>query len=390
MISDTIYDHLKDINNKKISSLIEPAVIIDPSDSVSKVINKLSKGDSYDAFFLDGRSVMTTNIRSLLPGKDIVDMKVGPFLETIPALKTSDNIQKAANIMSHYRVRTVPVVDKKKIIGGVSAKSILKLLAAKDNKWIKANLIFTQNPITVSSNDSLSTARKIMTSKRIDHLPVEKNGTIKQVLTSYHLLQAINPHEGIGRRSIGLDKVRHLESKIGNMGSTRIPQCSIDDDLNVILKTMLKTDTTCCLVNLWQNLQGIITIRDILSLLAVKMETEVPLYVVGMPEDQKNTNLITSKFNNTLKRIQKVYSEIQEARVTIKQKRTGGKKAGKYEVSIMISTPHHSPHIYKETGFDLSNVIESLSQKLLRNLSRRSKRRSKTSIRKINLPISPV
>ncbi|MFB5645719.1 MAG: CBS domain-containing protein [Nitrosopumilaceae archaeon] len=390
MISDTIYEHLKDIHQKKINSLIEPVIVIEPTSSVSKVINKLSKNDSYDAFCLNGKSVLTTNVRSLLPGKDIADMQVQPFLETIPALTPKDNVQRAANIMSHYRVRTVPVVDKNRIIGGVSANRILKLLSAKDNKWIKANLIFTQNPITVSSNDSLSTARKIMTSKRIDHLPVENKGVIKQVLTSYHLLQAINPHESLGRRAMGMNKVRNLQSKIGNIGSTRIPQCSVDDNLNTILNTMIKTKTTCCLVNLWKNLQGIITVRDILSLLAVKMETEIPLYVVGMPEDQKNVNLITAKFTNTLKRLQKVYSEIQEAKVSIKQRRSGGKKAGKYEVSIMIITPHHSPYIYKDVGFDLSKVIENLSQKLLRNLSKRSKRRSKTSIRKVNLPIRPV
>ena len=390
MITETIYEHLKDLNQKKISSLIEPVIIIEPTLSVSKVISKLAKNDSYDAFCLNGKSVLTTNIRSLLPGKDIVDMKVQPFLETIPALTLKDNVQKAANIMSHYRIRTVPVVDKRKIIGGVSAKRILKLLSTKDNKWIKANLIFTKNPITVSSDDSLSTARKIMTSKRIDHLPVENKGVIKQVLTSYHLLHAINPHESLGRRAMGMNKVRHLESKIGNIGSTRIPQCTVNDNLNTILNTMLRTETTCCLVNLWKNLQGIITYRDILSLLAVRMETEIPLYVVGMPEDQKNVTLISSKFAKTLQRIQKVYSEIQEARVSIKQKRTGGKKAGKYEVSIMIITPHHSPHIYREVGFDLSKVIENLSQKLLRNLSKRSKRRSKTSIRKINLPVSSI
>jgi CBS domain-containing protein len=390
MISDTIYEHLRDIHDKKINSLIEPVIIIEPNSSVSQIISKLSKNDSYDAFCLDGKSVMSTNIRSLLLGKDIVDMKVGPFLETIPALTLGDNIQKAANIMSHYRIRTVPVIDKNKIIGGVSAKRILKLLSTKDNKWIKANLIFTQNPIIISSDDSLSTARKIMTSKRIDHLPVENKGVIKQVLTSYHLLQAINPHESLGRRAIGMNKVKHLQSKIGNIGSTRIPQCTPNDNLNSILDTMLKTETTCCLVNLWKNLQGIITYRDILSLLAVKIETEIPLYVVGMPEDQKNVDLITSKFEKTLKLTQKVYSEIQEARVSIKQGRSGGKKAGKYEASIMILTPHHSPYIYKEVGFDLSKVIEDLSHKLLRNLSKRSKRRSKTSIRKTNLPILPL
>ena len=390
MISDTIYEHLKDIYTTKVSKLIEGTAIIDPTQTITQVINELTKKNSYDAFYLNGKSVLTANVRSLLAGKDVADMKVEPFLYPIPSLTPNDKIQKAANIMSHYRVRSAPVIEKGKIIGAVSAKRVVKLLSKKDNKWIKANLLFTKNPITVTSNDSLSTARKIMSSKRIDHLPVIHKGTIRQVLTSYHLLHGLNPHESLGRRSMGMSKVRNLESKIGNIGSSRIPQCNPNDSLNVILDVMLKTDTTCCLVNLWDNLQGIITYRDILSLLAVKLESEIPLYLVGLPEDQTNVNLITSKFSKTLKRLQKVYSEIQEAKVSIKQQRTGGKRAGKYEVSIMINTPHHAPHFYKEVGFDLSQVIESLSQKLLRNLSKRSKRRYKTSIRKIDLPIRPT
>lgn len=390
MISDTIYEHLKDISYKKINSLLEPVTIIEPNSSVSKIINQLSKNDSYDAFCLNGKSVLTTNVRALLLGKDIIAMKVKPFLETIPALTLRDNIQKAANVMNHYRIRTVPVVDNGEIIGGIKAEKILRLLSSEDNKWIKANLIFTKNPITISSEKSLSTARKIMTLKRIDHLPVQNKGIIKQVLTSYHILHALIPHESLGRRAMGMKKVRNLQSKIGNIGTTRIPKCVPDDNLNSILEKMLKTNTTCCLVNLRENLLGIITYRDIMSLLSVKMETEIPLYIVGVPEDQRNVDLITSKFTKTLKRIQKVYSEIQEAKISIKQQRSGSKKAGKFDVSIMVTTPHHSPYIYKEVGFDLSKVLENLSQKLLRNLSKRSKRRSKTSIRKMNLPITAL
>ncbi len=390
MISDTIHEHLRDLYETKIGSLIEEATIIEPASSISQVIATLTNKNTYDAFHFDGKSVLAINLRELLSGKDIADMKVGSFLQVIPSLKSTDNLQKAANIMTHYRVRSVPIIENGSIKGVINAKKILELLSKKDNKWIKANLILTKNPITISSSDSLSTARRIMSTKRIDHLPVVNKGSIKQVLTSFHVVQGIVPHESVGRRALGMDKIRNLESRIGNIGSTRIPQCSPHDDLNSILTAMLKTDTTCCLVNLWENLQGIITYRDILGLLAMQIESEIPLYIVGLPEDQKHVDLISTKFSNTLKRIRKVYSDIQEARITIKQQRTGGKKAGKYEVSIIIATPHHPPLIYKEVGFDLSKLIEILSQKLLRNLSKRAKRRNKTSIRKIGLPITQL
>ena len=387
MITDTIYEHLRDIQFTKVKTLISKATTIDPSDTLSNVIGKISKNNAYDVFYLNGKSVLSTNVRTLLNAKSITTMKVEPFLYPIPHLTPNDSIQKAANVIAHHRIREVPVVQKNKIIGVITAKRILKMLSAKDNRWIKANLIYTQNPVVISSEESLSNARRIMTSKKLDHLPVMNQGKIKQVLTSAHILQYIMPQESQGRKSKGSKTIHKLESRIGNIGSTRIPQCAPDDDLNKIVKSMLKTNTSFCLVNLWNNLQGIITFRDVLGLLSSKIETPIPLYIVGLPEDQKNVNLISKKFAATLKRLQKVYSEIQEARVSIKQQRTGSKKEGKYEVSIMITTPHHAPLIYNSVGFDLSEVLEELSQKLLKTLSKRAKRRSKTSIRKIGSPI---
>lgn len=388
MLADTIYEHFKEVYDYPIKSLIQPAVTIESSYTVSQVINKISENDAYDVFCMENGSVLATNVRALLLGKDILDMNIRPFLSVVPSLSINDAVQKAANILTHYRIRSVPVVSEQKIIGVVSADKILELVSKKDNKWINANVVFTSNPITIDSNESLSAARKIMTSKRIDHLPVLHKGVIKQVLTSSHLVKSIIPTEKLTKGSIGMKKIRNLQSKIGNIGSTRIPQCSPKDDLNQVITSMQKAGTTCCLVNLWGEIHGIITVRDILSLLAIKMESEIPLYIVGLPEDLKNDELIHSKFVKALKRIQKVYTEIQEARVTIKQTRKQGQRKF-YEVSIRIITPHNTFR-QEGTGWDLSNVIEEQSQKLLRNLSKRAKRRYKTSIRKLDAPITEV
>jgi len=387
MITDTIYEHLKDIKSTKVKAILSKPTIIEPTETLSSVINKITRNNAYDVFYLNGKTTLSTNILSLLNAKNITNMKVEPFLSPVPYVSPNDSIQKVSDIMTHYRTREVPVVSQNKIIGVVTAKQIIKLLSSIDNKWIKANLIYTQNPITVTADDSLSTAKRIMTAKKIDHLPIVHTDKVKQVLTSSHLIETIIPEEGLGRRSSGVNRIHKLESKIGNVGSTRIPQCSPNDDLNQILKSMLKTDTTCCLVNLWDNLQGIITFKDILGLLASKIETKIPLFIVGMPDDQRYSTLITSKFEKTLKRLQQTYSEIYEARVVIKKERSGAKKEGKFEVTIMISTSHHTPLIYKSVGFDIGEVLEDLSEKLLRNLSKRAKQRSKTSIRKMGLPV---
>jgi len=387
MLADTIYEHFKDIYHSKLPSP-QKVVIVNTSSTVSEVIKQISNSDVYDVFCLEKNSVYTTNVRELLSATNISDTMIRPYLYAVPSLAPNDTVNKASNIMAYYRIRSAPVVQDNEIIGQVSAKDILEMLLSKDNKWIKANMIFTQNPVTLNSSDSLGAARKIMTTKRIDHIPILNKGSVKQVLTSFHVLQTIIPRERLGKKLIGIDKIRRQESSIGNIGSTRIPQCSPKDDLNSIVDSMLKTNTTCSLVSIWETLHGIITYRDILSLLAAKIESQIPFYIVGLPEDASNADIIISKFTNTLKRIQKVYGDVVEARATIKRQHTqGGRQL--HEVSIRVTTPYKT-FMHSESDWDLSQVFDYLNQRFLRKLSRRAKRRFKPTIRKSELPVSPL
>ena len=58
-------------------------------------------------------------------------------------------------------------------------------------------------------------------------------------------------------------------------------------------------------------------------------------------------------------------------------------KRNHYEVMVRIITPYQS-HNYEELGWDLSKVFNTLGSRIARNLSKRSKKRWKTSIRKID------
>ena len=107
----------------------------------------------------------------------------------------------------------------------------------------------------------------------------------------------------------------------------------------------------------------------------------IPLYIIGLPSTGTNVVLVRTKLSRVLKRLEKGYSKIDEARVTIKRQRIGGKRQH-YEVSVLIITPHRR-HSYREVGWDLSNVCEQLGQRLLNNLTKRSNKRRKMSIRKI-------
>jgi len=377
------YEHLKELRDRKIGQLLDKATMIEPDFTISKVISLMTKMNSYEAFCIKGGSVLSTNARDLLSARNISSMNVSSFLQPSRHITPDDSVEKAATIMAHYRVRSVPVTTNGQILGVINAKNIVSLLSQNNLKWIAASNILTQNPITISSKEQLAKARSIITSKRIDHIPVIHNDKVSQVLTSMHLLQALNPPQRIGSDQKGVNPIKKLESSIGNLGSTRIPLCKTSDSVNTVIDMMLENDTSCCLLTLWDNLHGIITYRDLLNLLQTKIPSEVPLYIVGMPDDLGNAEIVKTKFEKIIRNLTKVYPEVEEARTSIKVIHSLLGQRQNYEVSVRVITPYKT-YNYSELGWDLSQIFDTLGQRIVRNLSKRSKRRWKTSIRKID------
>jgi len=381
MIYDVIYEHLKNIRQTKVGTIQSAATIIDPKHTVSQTIAKIIKNDSYDAFSKHGKIVYGTNVRELLSARAVNSMKVEPFLHPIPSVTPNDNLEKVAKIINHHRTRSIPIVEKDEILGVVKAENVLKVLSNLDNKWIKASLIFTPTPITIDHNTLLSSARKIMISKRIDHLPVTDNGQLKQILTSHHVLQTLIPEERLGKKTMAEKRITRFGSKVKNIGTNKISQCKPNDNISTVIKSMLENNTSFSLVMLWDNIQGIITYRDILDLFETKVENDIPIYIIGMPDGERDADMIGSKFKKTLQRLNKTSPEIQEARISIKRQRIWGTKK-LYQITALIITPHKTLS-FKEEEWDLSKSIENINQKILKSLSKKDRKRSKTSIRKI-------
>ena len=380
--SQAVYEHLKGVREAQVRSIIKPVTTIDPTYSISKTIDMMVDTNSYDVFGLEGSDVLTTNARDILNSRNVSN-ETSTLLHKTRKISPSDSVGSAATIISHYRTRSVPVVEEGQLVGQVYAKDIVSLLSQQNISWLAANKILVPDPTTVRHSESLATARKIMMSMRIDHLPVIRSGKISQVLTSMHLLQAFRPEERIGMGLRGLNLLKRFKSPIGNMGSTRVPQCATNAPLNTVIGEMLKSDATCCLLTLWDNLHGIITYKDLVNLLETRLESEVPLYIIGLPEDMSNADIVKGKFAKIVKNLQKVYPEVEEAKASIKTVHNPDSNRNHYQVTVRVITPYQS-YSYAEIGWDLSKIFDTLGSRVIRTLSKRRKNRWKTSIRKID------
>lgn len=379
-----IYAHLKVVRDLQVNKILKKATIIDVSYTVSKTVGAMVNSNSYDVFCMDGKDVLAVSARELLGTKDVENMKIKPILRKIQALTRDDTIEKAAAILSHYRMRSVPVVEGNEIVGVVDVKDIVGLLHKQDLKWIPANNILTADPITVKNSDSLATARKIMFTKKIDHLPVIKANKVSHVLTSMHLLQVIKPTERLGSMLRGLDLHKEYQSEIGNMGSTRIPNLDTGESLSTVIESMLKNDASCCLLTLWDHVHGIITYKDIVNILESKIPSNVPLFIVGLPEDYSSAAIVKTKFDKIIRNLIKVFPDVEQAKASIKTIHNQVSNRPHYEVTVRIFSPYRTFN-YAEMGWDLSKVFDVLGTKVARNLVQHGKKkRLKTSIRKIN------
>jgi CBS domain-containing protein len=333
----------------------------------------------------------------------------------IPALILRDNIGHAARLMSLYRLRALPVIESHQgeIVGQISAKGIIKAMiesrifrsrnaekksevraAAMENTDINSMInrisssdIMTPNPTTIDSKDKISTAKGIMVRHRIDHLPVveeKQRGIVSLVglITSSHIMQSgMSTSDRIGRKSVGIEgKSTRLDLKVsGIMDTDNLSVSKVDDTLRSVIDLMLNTNSTYTIVKSFDEIQGIITYRDVIALLGERVEEEIPTFIVGLPDDPFDAELSKSKFSNLVRLLRRASPEIEEARCHIKLRDIQGERK-RYEVAVNIITPYRR-HTYTNIGWDLAKMFDQMSDSMKKQLAHRKSRRVRDSPR---------
>ncbi len=101
-----------------------------------------------------------------------------------------DTLGRARNLMLERKVRRLVVTNGREVVGIITAIDIAKVLARRGAPWRWRNpenslvdRFMTRNPITISPEESISTAAKIMSDKKIGGLPVVKDSTLIGILT---------------------------------------------------------------------------------------------------------------------------------------------------------------------------------------------------------------
>jgi len=355
-----------------ISSLVESSA----DSNLAKVVGLLRERGVYEVFVPEGTRCGMVCARDVLKTTNIETTKPGAVMSYVPSLGRDALVSEAARLMADYRVRAVPISDGRKIVGQVNCASILLELKGKIGGDLRITSLATKNPITVDDTASVGKARELMVRKRIDHLPVTKGGRVAGILTSIQIVISMAPPERVGSKSMKPEIRRNLEFLVGDAMERDPLTCSPETGAEQALDMMLKSARTCVLVTQWEELQGIATQRDFMTLLAeAEPEPEVPVFMVGLPEDPFEAEATKAKFKRTINQLHRRFPDILEARSVIKSKFTKpGKERGRYEVTVHIKTPRDS-HSYSEGGWELPVIYDLLTDRLKRLLTQKQERR---------------
>jgi len=236
----------------------------------------------------------------------------------------------------------------------------------------------TRNPIVVSKTDKIASAKQIMKRRRIDHIPILQDNRLFGIVTSKDIMHVMLPTERIGRKSLGIDDtLNRLGLDIGGIADKSVLTLNTNDTLRSVTDLMVSQNSTYCLIMAFDEVQGIVTYRDIITLLGEKIEEEIPIFLIGLPDDPLDAELAKSKFADIVKLLKKIYPDIEEARCRLKIREIQGARK-RYEVDANIISTHRID-TYVNVGWDLGKMFDQMSDSLKKRISHKITQRQKGS-----------
>jgi CBS domain-containing protein len=362
---------LNRIGKKKVSDFIESANIFNSNENISKILGTLIKIKDYSVYFKNGNKITAINLRDILSAREVHSQKLNSIAKSTPTIEEDSNIRRAAGLMSLYRLRSLPVIEDGEIIGQITTKSIVKSMEHTDIK-IRSTKIMTANPISIHENDLVLTAKNLMIRHRIDHVPIVED-SLKGIITSFDIAKILLTADNNDNVYRGLtEHTRPLEFPAKGIADKNTTTSSVDDSIAKVIHLLNSNNSTYSIVTLGNEIQGIITHRDIISLLGEKVEEDVPAYIIGLPDDPFASELAKTKFNALVKFLKKTMPDLEEARCRIRLSTVRG-KTKKYEIEVSIFTPTNR-YSYRNEGSDLATIFDQMKDSLKNKLTQKNQK----------------
>ncbi len=122
-------------------------------------------------------------------------------------ISSDKTVLDALDVMKKNSIRHLPVVDGKKFVGFVSEFDLREVRLLPLSEDILVRDVMVKDPVTISPEESLEDAARLIFKHKIGGLPVLENGKLVGVLTSKDILAAFIEMMGVLEASSRIDVV---------------------------------------------------------------------------------------------------------------------------------------------------------------------------------------
>ncbi len=367
--------NLSELQGQSVIEFSSPIELLDSDTPIRKVIGFMRDRGLSEAFVGEKERTAIVTLRDILKVQNFTSTKLSTIMSYIPRLNASNNVADAASLMFEHRIRSLPIYQNGKPIGRIeSLPMIEKLVEARPE--IRVDRIMTPNPITVDEEDDIGKARRVMIRRKIDQLPVTRDGKLVACVSSDSIVYFTPPstdHDKKGDTHLG-----RYEIPVKKFEHTDLVQNNARDTIRQVFVDMKKLRKTYSVITMFDHeIQGIVTHRDYMKVFAEARPTNdgVPMYMVGLPDEAFEAEAAREKFTRIVNLVRRGYPDTLEARAIIKAGETKAARK-RYRVQIFIMTPR-TRYNYSANGFELPDVfdeIEKWARKLVSSYDKKSRR----------------
>ncbi len=303
-----------------------------------------------------------------------------PFLGIVDALLGSDR-------------RALPVVDDNKVLGIVNAADVvMQIRNVPELKKIKAAEVGSLKPVTIAKGTKLGNVFSIMEKAGIGRLPIVDSNNKLVGIVSYrdimekYLVHPITREGGfrglsrtphaIGTKAFSPLKLDILSLPVENEMSTNIVAISKNDSLSRILQMMQRFNIADVVLATDNELEGIVTLRDLLKVFLVYKTERRNIQFTGLPDlDEIDKAAIEKLVSNAYDKTERLLDNEIFLKVHIKQHEVDGMRR-KYSVHCKLDSAglHMDASSAKEGQWKLLTAVQDAISVIEKDIAKRVRR----------------
>ena len=115
-------------------------------------------------------------------------MQIKEIMKKAVTIALTATVRDAAKIMVARGIGSLVIVEKGKLVGIVTERDVLKYFSKAGKPGERINAVMSKNVKTIESSSEISDAAAIMTRNKIKRLPVVEKGKLVGIVTATDLV----------------------------------------------------------------------------------------------------------------------------------------------------------------------------------------------------------